>query len=186
MYLVIKRTRSNFPPVLPGSIIGFIGVFMYSSYHSKALKAGHAWAKLEESRRLPLACIGAPGIPVALFWLGWSSKLSIHPATPMISGVFFGFGYLLIFVALLNYLTDAYKQFSASASVAASTLRSTFAVFLPLATSPMFTNLGINWASSLLGLFSVAMAIVPFVFVRKGAWIHANSKFTQKALLTDC
>ncbi|OQD75574.1 hypothetical protein PENANT_c147G05018 [Penicillium antarcticum] len=170
-----------FLPILPGSIIAFIIVFMYSSYYSKALRAELSWAKLEEYRRLPLACIGAPGIPIALFWLGWSAKLSMHPVMPMMSGIFFGFGYLLIFVALLNYLTDAYKQFSASASAATSTLRSIFAVFLPLATTPMYNKLGINWASSLLGLFSLAMAIVPFVFIRNGVWIRANSKFVQKA-----
>lgn len=100
---------------------------------------------------------------------------------PMMSGIFFGFGYLLIFIALLNYLTDAYKQFSASASAAASTLRSSFAIFLPMAANPMYTKLGINWANSLLGFFSIAIAVVPFVFIKYGAWIRANSKFAQQA-----
>lgn len=130
---------------------------------------------------MPLACIGAPFIPIALFWLGWSSKVSISPAMPMMSGIFFGVGYLLIFMALLNYLTDAYKQFSASANAAASTLRSIFAVCLPLATTPMYTNLGINWASSMLGFFAMAMAVIPFVFIRYGAWIRDNSPFAQQA-----
>ncbi|KAJ5362446.1 hypothetical protein N7541_003290 [Penicillium brevicompactum] len=167
--------------ILPGSVLAFLAFFLYSSHHSKALKAGLAWAQSEEYRRLPLACIGAPTIPIALFWLGWSSKLSIHPVMPMMSGVFFGFGYLLIFIALINYLTDAYKQFSASAAAAASTSRSIFAVFLPMATNSMYGTLGINWASSLLGFFSIGMAIIPFVFIKKGAWIRANSRFAQMA-----
>ena len=172
-------TNTNYFSVLPGSIMAFLVFFLYSSHHSKALKSGRSWAKLEEYRRLPLACIGAPAIPIALFWLGWSSRLSIHPLMPMMSGVFFGFGYLLIFIALINYLTDAYKQFSASAAAAASTSRSIFAVFLPMATNAMYAKLGIDWASSLLGFFSLAMAIIPFVFIKKGAWIRANSRFTQ-------
>lgn len=170
-----------FLPILPGSILAFVLFCLYSSYHTKALKNGLAWAKVEEYRRLPLACIAAPAIPIALFWLGWSSRSSIHPVMPMMSGVFFGFGYLLIFIALLNYLTDAYKQYSASASAAASTLRSIFAVCLPLATTPMYTKLGINWASSLLGFFAIAMAIIPFVFIKYGSWIRGNSKFAQRA-----
>ncbi|KAF9885968.1 hypothetical protein FE257_012143 [Aspergillus nanangensis] len=174
-----------FLPILPGSIIAFIIFFLYSSYHTKASKAGLAWAQVEEYRRLPLACIGAPCIPIALFWLGWSAKTSMSPVMPMMSGVFFGCGYLLIFMALLNYLTDAYKQFSASANAAASTLRSIFAVCLPLATTPMYTNLGINWASSLLGFFSMAVAVIPFVFIRYGAWIRDNSPFAQKAKQGD-
>ena len=176
-----KDPASDSFPVLPGSVLAFLAFFLYSSHHSKALKAGLAWAQSEEYRRLPLACIGAPTIPIALFWLGWSSKLSIHPVMPMMSGVFFGFGYLLIFIALINYLTDAYKQFSASAAAAASTSRSIFAVFLPMATNSMYGTLGINWASSLLGFFSIGMAIIPFVFIKKGAWIRANSRFAQMA-----
>ncbi|CAG8172985.1 unnamed protein product [Penicillium olsonii] len=171
----------GFLPILPGSVLAFLVFFLYSSRHSKSLKAGLAWAQSEEYRRLPLACIGAPTIPIALFWLGWSSKLSIHPVMPMMSGVFFGFGYLLIFIALINYLTDAYKQFSASAAAAASTSRSIFAVFLPMATNSMYGTLGINWASSLLGFFSIGMAVIPFVFIKKGAWIRANSRFAQMA-----
>ncbi|OGM51122.1 MFS transporter [Aspergillus bombycis] len=170
-----------FLPILPGSILAFVLFCLYSSYHTRALKNGLAWAKVEEYRRLPLACIASPAIPIALFWLGWSSRSSIHPVMPMMSGVFFGFGYLLIFIALLNYLTDAYKQYSASASAAASTLRSIFAVCLPLATTPMYTKLGINWASSLLGFFAIAMAIIPFVFIKYGSWIRENSKFAQRA-----
>ncbi|KAJ5266516.1 hypothetical protein N7478_009324 [Penicillium angulare] len=166
--------------VLPGSILAFIAFFLYSRYHSKALAAGQNWATREEYRRLPLACVGAPGIPIALFWLGWSSKLSIHPVMPMMSGIFFGFGYLLIFIALLNYLTDAYKQYSASAAAAASTLRSFCAIFLPMAANPMYSKLGIGWANSLLGFFSIAIAVVPFVFIKYGAWIRANSTFAQQ------
>ena len=98
-------TNTNYFSVLPGSIMAFLVFFLYSSHHSKALKSGRSWAKLEEYRRLPLSCIDAPAFPIALFWLGWSSRLSIHPVMPMMSGVFFGFGYLLIFIALINYLT---------------------------------------------------------------------------------
>ncbi|THC94941.1 hypothetical protein EYZ11_005580 [Aspergillus tanneri] len=173
-------TGLAFLPILPGSILAFTTFVLYSTYHTKALKSSLPWAQVEESRRLPLACIGAPTIPIALFWLGWSARPTIHPVLPMMSGVFFGFGYLLIFMALINYLTDAYKQDSASASAAASTLRSIFAVCLPLATTPMYTNLGIQWASSLLGFFALVVAVIPFVFIRYGAWIRENSRFASK------
>lgn len=174
---LIKLTNA----VLPGSVLAFTVFFLYSKHHTKSSLAGQSWTLVEEYRRLPLACIGAPTIPIALFWLGWSARLSIHPVMPMMSGVFFGFGYLLIFMALLNYLTDAYKQFSASAAAAASTLRSIFAVCLPLATTPMYTRLGIDWASSLLGFFAIAVAVIPFVFIRYGEWIRGRSRFAQAA-----
>jgi hypothetical protein len=34
---------------------------------------------------------------------------------PMLSGIVFGMGYMLIFMAMLNYLLDVYETFVASA-----------------------------------------------------------------------
>ena len=43
-----------------GAFLGLCLVLVYASYHSKALAAGQSWASIEEYRRLPLACVGAP------------------------------------------------------------------------------------------------------------------------------
>ncbi|OJJ31083.1 hypothetical protein ASPWEDRAFT_62386 [Aspergillus wentii DTO 134E9] len=168
-----------FIPMMVGSSLGLVMFFLYSSFHEKAVNANHTWAKQEEYRRLPLGCVGAPGIVIALFWLGWSSSKSIHPIMPMMSGLFFGAGYLLIFIAMLNYLTDAYKQNSASAQAAASTIRSITAVCLPLATRPMYNALGIPWASSLLGFCALGMAVIPFIFMKYGYWLRKKSAYCQ-------
>jgi hypothetical protein len=95
----------------------------------------------------------------------------------MMSGVIFGMGFLLIFMAILNYLTDAYQVFAASANGIASTCRSVFGALLPLAARPMYRALGIHWAGSLLAFISLAMAAIPFVFIRYGDRIRANSRF---------
>ncbi|OGE49115.1 hypothetical protein PENARI_c023G08123 [Penicillium arizonense] len=171
-----------FLPISVGALVAFSLFLLYGSYHSKAVKENKAWAMLEEYRRLPLAALGAPLLPIALFWLGWSSKLSIHPVVPMMSGLFFGIGYILIFMAMINYLTDAYKQYSASAQAAASTLRSCLAVCLPLATNPMYGELGINWASSLLAFIAILLAVIPFVFIKYGQWIRSRSPFSQRVM----
>ncbi|KAL6237449.1 hypothetical protein BDW75DRAFT_228646 [Aspergillus navahoensis] len=126
-----------FLPILPGLIVALIFFSAYSAYHGKALNMGSTWAEVEEYRRLPVACIGAPMIPIALFWF----------------------------------------------AAVASTLRSTFAVGLPLATSTMYTKLGINWASSLLGFISISMGVIPLVFIKYGAWMRKNSKLARRAAL---
>ena len=122
----------------------------------------------------------------------------------MLAGIPFGVGFLLIFMvtffslqskallsgdehsshtgipqALLNYLTDAYQIFAASAMAAASCCRSVFGALLPLAGKPMYDKLGIAWASSLLGFLSLGMSIIPFAFIKYGDRIRANSKFCQ-------
>lgn len=93
----------------------------------------------------------------------------------MMAGVFFGFGYLLVFNAMLNYLTDAYKEASACAQAAASATRAIMAVVLPFAANPMYTGLGIHWASSLLGFLAFALAWIPFAFIRYGRLIRRKS-----------
>jgi hypothetical protein len=137
----------------------------------------YPWARQEEYRRLPLACVGGPLFAVSLFWLGWTARADVHFAVPMLAGVPFGVGWMLIFMALLNYLTDAYEIFAASANAAAACSRSIMAVVLPLATAPMFARLGISGACSLLGALSLVFSAVPFLFIWQGERIRDNSKF---------
>lgn len=98
----------------------------------------------------------------------------------MLAGIPFGIGFLLIFIALLNYITDAYEIFAASGMAASSCCRSIFGALLPLAARPMYGRMGIPWATSLLGFLSLGMTIIPFAFIKYGDRIRANSKFCQE------
>jgi hypothetical protein len=97
----------------------------------------------------------------------------------MLAGVPFGMGFILIFMALLNYLTDAYEIFAASAMAASSCCRSLAGAVLPFAAIPMYDNLGVAWASSLLGFLSLGMCVIPFVFLWKGDVIRERSTFCR-------
>ncbi|KAI6902040.1 hypothetical protein KC355_g19450 [Hortaea werneckii] len=80
----------------------------------------------------------------------------------------------------LNYLVDAYEVYAASAMGAASCSRSLFGVVLPFAAKPMYNDLGVAWACSLLGFLSLLMSAIPFVFIKFGDRIRANSKFCRE------
>ncbi|KAL2220918.1 major facilitator superfamily domain-containing protein [Thermoascus aurantiacus ATCC 26904] len=168
-----------FLPIGVGAFIA-CGIFLwYDSFLAKAKARGAKWSEIEEYRRLPLACVGGPLYVVSLFWIGWTASPNIHWAVPMVSGIIFGIGYMLIFMAMINYLADAYETFAASAQSAASCCRSIFGAVLPLAAKPMFNNLGVHWACSLMAFLSLGLSIVPFVFIRYGDRIRANSQFCQ-------
>ena len=122
----------------------------------------------QEYRRLPLACIGGPMYVVSLLWLGWTSQPDIHPIVPMLAGIPFGIGFYTIFVALLNYLADAYTSQAASALAAASCARSVFGALLPLCAPSLYERLGVPWASTLLAGLSLVMSAIPFAFLRWG------------------
>lgn len=167
----------TFLPIAIGAIICAPIFLWYDDYLAKAQARNAPWSQVEEYRRLPLACIGGPLYVVSLLWIGWSSKPDIHWICPVLSGITFGMGFLLIFMALLNYLTDAYETFAASAQGIASTCRSVCGALIPLASRKMFQSLGIAWACSLLAFLSLGVSLIPFLFIRYGETIRANSRF---------
>lgn len=166
-----------FLPIAAGAMFATAVFLYYDSVLHKAQAQNKHWTEKEESRRLPLACLGGPLYVVALFWMGWTARESIPFWVPMLAGIPFGMGFILIFMALLNYLTDAYEIFAASAMAAASCCRSLAGAILPFAATPMYNNLGVAWATSLLAFLSLGMCIIPFVFLWKGDVIRDGSKF---------
>lgn len=167
---------------LPIGIGAIVSAGLYLTWDEILLRAQQLqrpWSKSEEMRRLPLACIAGPFFVISLFWAGWSAKKSIHWIVPVLSGIPFGIGYMCLFMALLNYLVDAYEIFAASAMAAASFSRSSFGAVLPFAAKPMYRALGVPWACSLLGFFSVALCAIPFIFLKFGPKIRQRSKFCQ-------
>lgn len=159
-----------------------ISAALYLSWDAILLRAQRAqkpWADNEEMHRLPLACIAGPFFVISSFWLAWTAKESIHWIVPTLAGILFGMGYLCLFMALINYLVDAYEVFAASAMSASNLSRSFFGAVLPFAAKPMYRTMGVAWATSLLGFFSLALCIVPFVFVKWGGKMRERSKFCQ-------
>ncbi|KAI1392347.1 major facilitator superfamily protein [Hypoxylon trugodes] len=168
-----------FIPIAVGALLSFIIYLTYDRIYQRAQMRDKHWVKVEEYRCLPLACIGGPLLSATIFWLAWTARPSVHCIVPAIAGVPFGIALLLIFMALINYLADAYRIFAASALAASSCSRSLVSALLPLATDPMYRHLGVNWATSLLGFLSFAMAVIPFAFIRFGRHLRENSKFSQ-------
>lgn len=166
-----------FLPIAVGSLIATFGFIYFDHVLQRAKDSNKAWTTREEARRLPLAFLGGPLIVISMFWLGWSSRADVHWVVPFLAGVPFGMGFLFIFMALLNYLADAYQIFAASAMAAASCCRSICGAVLPLAAGKMYRTLGIAWATSLLGFLSMAMCGIPVLFWFYGDKIRDRSRF---------
>jgi hypothetical protein len=77
----------------------------------------------------------------------------------------------------INFLVDTYANYAASAVSANTFLRSIFAFGLPLAARPMFTNLGVGPACSILGGVATLALPVPLLFMRYGLRLRRMSKF---------
>jgi DHA1 family multidrug resistance protein-like MFS transporter len=81
----------------------------------------------------------------------------------------------------LNYLVDAYLMFAASAIAANTFLRSLCGAAFPLFARQMFEGMGIQWASTMLGIIAALLIPVPVWFYLKGAKIREKSAYAPTA-----
>jgi multidrug resistance protein len=124
--------------------------------------------------RLIGSMIGAPFIPIALFILGATSFKHIIWVGPASSGIAFGFGMVLCYYSVNNYIIDSYQKYAASALAAKVFLRSGGGAAFPLFTVQMYNTLGLQWASWLLAFIGLGMVLIPYSFYYFGAAIRAK------------
>jgi hypothetical protein len=113
-----------------------------------------------------------------LWIFAWTSGRTIAWIAPVIGIVLIGMGFFMIFQGALNYLIDTFQLYAASAIAANTFLRSAMACAFPLFITPMYSRLGIPWATSVFAFFSVVLIPIPFVFYRYGARIRAMGKYS--------
>ena len=158
-----------------GAVVGGMIIFWTSHRDHKKMKAGY---QRRAEDRLPLAMVGGAMLAVTMFWFAWTAEFnSIHWIVPTIAGTFLATSIVLIFTSYLNYLTDTYLMFTASAMAANTITRSAMGAAVPLYTQYMFNALGVGGAGSLIGGVAVLLMPIPFIFYRYGESIRRRSKF---------
>ncbi|KAF3384562.1 hypothetical protein F1880_002799 [Penicillium rolfsii] len=128
--------------------------------------------------RLPPVIVGGILFAAGIFWFGWTGYTGkVHWIVPTLSGLFTGSGLLIIFIQLFNYLIDTYLMFAASAIAANTFCRSIVAASFPLFSRQMFENMGVEWASTLLGCLAVCLVPIPVTFLFFGRRLRMKSKY---------
>ncbi|KAJ5894712.1 hypothetical protein N7495_006403 [Penicillium taxi] len=164
--------------IMIGVILGaaFIIITTKTRFARKLKKHGKV---VPEERLIPMM-VASVLLPIGLFWFGWTSKKSISWVPQVIAGIPIGMGILVIFMQGLNYIIDVYMMFANSAIAANTLIRSVLGGAFPLFATQMYENLGVDWASSVLGFITIAMIPIPILFFFYGARIRAMSRFTPK------
>jgi MFS family permease len=127
--------------------------------------------------RLWYAMLGAPALPISLFWLAWTSYPSISIWVPLSATVFFGYAAVLIFTTTYMYLIDSYESVAASALVFATVSRYVVSAGMVTASIPFYENVGHHWTVTILGCFSLLLTPIPYVFYKYGDRIRRKSRF---------
>lgn len=117
-----------------GVAVGMAFAVVYSVWDNKRyanISDAHKGFAPPEAR-LPPTFVGALAVPIGLFWFAWTNGPNIHWIVSIIAGAPFGFGTVLIFLGVMNYLIDTYTIYAASVLAANSVLRSLFGAAFPL------------------------------------------------------
>lgn len=157
-----------------GIAVGLCGAsilvpFIYASAKKKlvVIKA-NGGTQLPPEFRLWFAMLGAPALPISLFWMGWTTYPSISYWSPLLASVLFGFGILTIFISTYQYIIDSYELYAASALASLTLIRYVAAGGMVVVGIPFYENLGVHWTCTILGAISAVMVpgtFSPFLFV---------------------
>lgn len=185
--IVYQETRGWSPGIgglaFLGVAVGMIGAVTYSIFDNKRyarIVDAHGGFAPPEAR-LPPTMLGGIMVPIGLFWFAWTNYASIHWMASIAAGVPFGFGMVLIFLGIMNYLIDAYTIFAASVLAANAVLRSLFGFAFPLFTTQMYDALGIHWGSSIPAFLALLCVPMPFLFYKFGQRVRERGKYAAQS-----
>ncbi|CAI6337640.1 unnamed protein product [Periconia digitata] len=154
---------------------GFIIVYMTKTRYARLLERD---GKVVPEERLIPMMIGGFLFPLGMFWFAWTSNPNITWVPQVLAGIPIGAGIFMIFLQGFNYIIDVYLMYANSAIGANTFIRSAFGAGFPLFASALYHNLGVAWASSLLGFLCVGLFPVPFLFYIFGKKIRQKSRYS--------
>ena len=163
-----------------GLFVGYLLGFLISTLEStirfrKLLRKTSGNVPPEE--RLPPMIVGSFILIAGLFWFAWTSYPTISWVPQVIASVPVGCGVFMVFMPGTVYLMDIYMTNAASALAGNAFVRASLACAFPLAALPMYSKLGVQWATSLLGFICAALSPFPIVFYIYGKRIRGWSKY---------
>ncbi|KAK3643924.1 hypothetical protein LTR56_006775 [Elasticomyces elasticus] len=169
--------------VVIGEIIGWPPT-LYSSYlyqKSASRNTEMPGTPIPEAR-LYLSVFGSfVGIAGGMFVYAWTAYPNLPSIAPTIGLGMVGFGIQVVVTGVADYITDIYAAsgYAGSAVSAVAAGENVVAAFLPMAAQSMYTNLGFQWASTLLALLAVLLSFAPVIFIVFGRRLRARSPFMR-------
>lgn len=119
-------------------------------------------------------------MPISLFWFAWTTSPSIHPIVPVLASVLWGWSFYTMILMTFTYTEDSYKQYSASALAGIGLIRNLFGAIFPLFAHTLFTEMGYQWAGTLLAGLALLLVPIPFILSRYGRVLREKSPWARE------
>ncbi|KKA29471.1 hypothetical protein TD95_003408 [Thielaviopsis punctulata] len=170
--------------IVVGDILGWAFCLYTNSWYYDSAKRNPEipGVPIPEARLYQAVIGGFFGVTGGMFVYAWTSYPAIHWMAPTAGLVIVGFGTTAVVQSIANYVVDAYSKYAGSAIAAICLGENLLIAFLPLSAMAMYTNLGFQWASSLLAFISLAMVATPLAVLKWGRQIRERSPFMKEAV----
>lgn len=129
--------------------------------------------------RLPLVITGAFLMPVAVVLYGWTAEAHVQVFGFLATVTLLCIAVVFCLIPLMTFVTDAFREYSASAMTAVLVTRCLMGALLPLTVPPLSEKFGYGWAFSLLAAAALALAPIPCLVMRHGPTWRQASEFTR-------
>ncbi|CAO1621145.1 unnamed protein product [Sympodiomycopsis kandeliae] len=160
-------------PIIIGTMIASVAHYWQNAFYLRRKKANNGIPVPEA--RLAWALFGGPIFAISLFWFAFTTYPNVHWAAPMLAGLPFGIGVMIIYMSAVSFVTDSYSTDGASALAGVSLVRSLMGAGFPVFARQMYNNLGYQYAGLLIALLAVVLSFMAPVFYMHGPQIRARS-----------
>ncbi|OQE62930.1 hypothetical protein PENNAL_c0254G04247 [Penicillium nalgiovense] len=131
-----------FLSIVIGCLLGAITVLLCDILLYRRKAASYRERQVPPEFRLYPSLIGSIGLPISLFWFGWTSRAEIPWASPVAAITLFVWGNICVFVSTAQYIVDTYQGSTVASAMSANSLaRYGLAAAFPLFTVQMYTKL---------------------------------------------
>jgi hypothetical protein len=118
--------------------------------------------------------------PISLLWFGFTSDGHTNYWSCVVAGGVLGFCDPLLWLSMLNYITDAYPNVAASAIAAFLIPSFCIAAGCAHIGIVMFENMSTKWAMATLGFISFGLVALVYVLFFFGLKIRSWSKLARQ------
>ncbi|MCJ1421209.1 hypothetical protein MMC32_007571 [Xylographa parallela] len=119
------------------------------------------------------------GFPISLFWFAFTSDGNTSFWSPVVAGGLLGFVDPLLYLSMLNYITDAYPNVAASAVAAFLIPSFLIAAAFAHIGIVMFNNMSTTWAVATLAFVSLGLVALIYVLFFFGPVLRRWSKLAR-------
>ena len=167
-------TTLVFWAVVVGCVLAIAGYLVYLRWHFLLLIRR---ASVPPGTYLRAAFLSVYLLPMSLFVFAWAAREDIHWTVPMLRIGLFACTSFVFFQCMICYIALSYPDYVASLFAGNDFGRAMSATGFVMFLKPMYRNLGIDRASSLLGVLSIIGILGLHFLYSCGAWLRSKSRF---------